>query len=97
MVTCDDVKHGKPDPECYKLAIDRLGVGDGGHVVVVEDSAVGLHVSAVGGVVWGEVVVCVCVYAKNVLAVQTSLLAVNRVGHVLATACLYKSMALIWF
>ncbi len=26
VLTCDDVRHGKPDPEIYRLAAERLGI-----------------------------------------------------------------------
>jgi beta-phosphoglucomutase-like phosphatase (HAD superfamily) len=42
----DDVTRKKPDPEAYRLALERLGGGDGG-VLVVEDSPAGLA-AAVG-------------------------------------------------
>ena len=41
VVTVEDVRHGKPDPEGYLLAAARLGV-DPGHCLVVEDSMPGL-------------------------------------------------------
>lgn len=36
----EDVMHGKPDPEPYRLACERLGL-DASHVLAVEDSVVG--------------------------------------------------------
>lgn len=36
----EDVVHGKPDPEPYRLACERLGL-DASHVLAVEDSVVG--------------------------------------------------------
>ncbi|MDK4716364.1 HAD family phosphatase [Rhizobium sp. CNPSo 4039] len=36
----EDVVHGKPDPEPYRLACERLGL-DASHVLAVEDSIVG--------------------------------------------------------
>lgn len=41
MVTADDVVRGKPDPEPYLLAADRLGVMPG-RCLVVEDAAAGV-------------------------------------------------------
>jgi HAD superfamily hydrolase (TIGR01509 family) len=42
VVTVDDVRHGKPDPEGYLLAAARLGV-DPRDCLVVEDSPPGLE------------------------------------------------------
>ena len=47
MVTGDEVENRKPDPEAYRVALERLGTGDGGGVVAVEDSGEGLD-AAVG-------------------------------------------------
>jgi len=41
VVSQDDVERGKPDPECYLLAAQRLAV-DPGELLVVEDTAVGV-------------------------------------------------------
>ena len=55
VVTRDDVAVGKPDPSCYALACDRLGV-DAGSALACEDapngvlSAVGAGVGTVVGV-----------------------------------------------
>jgi beta-phosphoglucomutase-like phosphatase (HAD superfamily) len=53
-VTADDVRHGKPDPEGYLLALRRLNEGrtDGlsaGGCVAVEDSHWGLQAAAAAG------------------------------------------------
>lgn len=40
MITSDDIHHGKPDPECYLLAAERLQVSPG-DCVVFEDSPAG--------------------------------------------------------
>ncbi len=42
LVTADDVSVGKPDPSCYLLAADRLGVR-GDRCIVVEDVPAGLR------------------------------------------------------
>jgi HAD superfamily hydrolase (TIGR01509 family) len=42
LITLDDVRSGKPDPEGYLLAASRLGV-DPGRCLVVEDSAPGIE------------------------------------------------------
>ena len=45
----DDVDKKKPDPSIYRIAAQRLGV-DPGDCLVVEDSTIGLKVSAIGRV-----------------------------------------------
>ena len=51
LVTADDVANGKPDPECYRLLVERL---DGGirpdEVVVLEDTAAGIAAAKGAGV-----------------------------------------------
>jgi beta-phosphoglucomutase len=54
IVAADDVKHGKPDPEGYLLALDKLNrSGDhpikAGECVVVEDSHWGLEAAVAAG------------------------------------------------
>jgi sugar-phosphatase len=48
MITADDIRHGKPDPEPYLLAAGRLGIepADG---VVVEDAPAGIASGRAGG------------------------------------------------
>jgi beta-phosphoglucomutase-like phosphatase (HAD superfamily) len=41
IVTADDVEHGKPDPEGYRLAVERLGV-DAARTVAFEDTEAGV-------------------------------------------------------
>lgn len=48
VVAGDDVARGKPDPEAYLTAADRLGV-DPTACVVLEDSTVGLHAAVAAG------------------------------------------------
>jgi HAD superfamily hydrolase (TIGR01509 family) len=48
VVTTTDVAAGKPDPECYQVALDRLGVGPGA-ALAVEDSAPGLASATAAG------------------------------------------------
>lgn len=48
LVTVEDVRVGKPDPECYLLAARRLGV-DPAHCLVVEDSEPGLAAGRAAG------------------------------------------------
>lgn len=47
-ISFDDVAAGKPDPEPYRLAAERLGL-DPGRVVAVEDSATGARSAAAAG------------------------------------------------
>lgn len=53
IVTADDVRHGKPDPEGYLLALDKLNQsGDpvkAGECIVIEDSHWGLEAAAAAG------------------------------------------------
>lgn len=43
MVTAEDVKDGKPDPECYLLGKDRLDLSAEMNVLVVEDAPAGIR------------------------------------------------------
>lgn len=49
VVTADDVTHGKPDPEPFLVAAQRLGVGDAARCVVVEDAPAGLQAAGAAG------------------------------------------------
>jgi len=49
MVTAEDVAHGKPDPEGYLLALDRLGAEAGG-AVAFEDSEPGVDAARAAGI-----------------------------------------------
>ena len=56
IVAADDVEHGKPHPEGYLLALDRLGVGPGAAIAfedteagIASAKAAGLYVVAVLG------------------------------------------------
>jgi beta-phosphoglucomutase-like phosphatase (HAD superfamily) len=44
-VTADRINHGKPNPECYNLALKELGVAPE-HVIVFEDSVSGVRSAA---------------------------------------------------
>ncbi|MGW4792848.1 HAD-IA family hydrolase, partial [Nonomuraea sp. NPDC004297] len=48
LVTADDVRHGKPDPEGYRQAALRLGV-EPRHCLVVEDAEVGVRAALAAG------------------------------------------------
>ncbi|MEM1062428.1 MAG: HAD-IA family hydrolase, partial [Planctomycetota bacterium] len=47
-LTAEDVTHGKPDPEIYLAAADRLGVAVD-RTVVLEDSEIGVEAAAAAG------------------------------------------------
>ncbi|MBC8378775.1 MAG: HAD family phosphatase [Planctomycetes bacterium] len=54
IISADDVEHGKPDPQGYLLALDRLNQGCGAQIkpsecVVIEDSHWGLEAAAAAG------------------------------------------------
>ncbi|WP_420330077.1 HAD-IA family hydrolase [Ornithinimicrobium murale] len=48
MVTADDINHGKPDPEPYLIAAEKLGV-DPTRCLVVEDAPAGLRSGRAAG------------------------------------------------
>ena len=48
LVTVDQLSAGKPDPEGYRVAAQRLGV-DPSHCLVVEDAAVGVRAGRAAG------------------------------------------------
>jgi HAD superfamily hydrolase (TIGR01509 family) len=50
IVTIDDVHHGKPDPEIYRIAMSRL-VRAPAECVAVEDSAPGVQAALAAGVI----------------------------------------------
>ena len=55
MVTAEEVKHGKPDPECYRMGAQRLGFGEGGktvapeEILVLEDAPAGVSAGKAAG------------------------------------------------
>ena len=49
MVVAEDVKKGKPDPECYKLGLEKLGMSDAESVLVVEDAPSGIKAGKAAG------------------------------------------------
>ncbi|WP_436761465.1 HAD-IA family hydrolase [Streptosporangium sp. V21-05] len=48
LVTADDVAQGKPDPACYRLGAELLGV-DARHCLVVEDAPAGVRAGRAAG------------------------------------------------
>ncbi len=63
LVTADDVKQGKPDPEAYLLASERLGVAPEG-CVVVEDAPAGIEAAHAAGM---RVIAVATTYAQEKL------------------------------
>ena len=58
LITAEDVDHGKPRPDCYLLAAERLGV-DATDTIVFEDADAGVRAGLAAGatvVVVGELV-----------------------------------------
>jgi beta-phosphoglucomutase-like phosphatase (HAD superfamily) len=49
VITLDDVEHPKPAPDCYLLAVDRLGLPPG-EVLAYEDSDAGVAAALAAGV-----------------------------------------------
>ena len=61
LVTAEEVQHGKPDPACYRLGAQRLGVLEGGvgggdgvvpageEVLVLEDAPAGVRAGKAAG------------------------------------------------
>lgn len=50
-VTAEDVKQGKPDPECYALGRERIGLGERSRVMVFEDAPAGVSAGKAAGCV----------------------------------------------
>lgn len=49
LVVAEDVEQGKPDPQCYLLGRDRLGLGDSTSILVVEDAPSGIRAGKAAG------------------------------------------------
>jgi glycerol-1-phosphatase len=49
LVVAEDVKQGKPNPQCYLLGRDRLGLGDSTSILVVEDAPSGIRAGKAAG------------------------------------------------
>jgi sugar-phosphatase len=80
VVTSDDVRHGKPDPEPFLLAARRLGVSDSSRCVVLEDAPAGLAAAAAAGM---RSIAVVTTHRREELAATVVVpdLSVLRVGH----------------
>lgn len=50
LITAESVTEGKPDPTCYRLGRERLGLDDPGRrVLVLEDSPAGIRAGKAAG------------------------------------------------
>jgi glycerol 3-phosphatase-1 len=49
LVSAEGVKNGKPDPEGYKLAREKLGISSEARVLVVEDAPAGIRAGKAAG------------------------------------------------
>jgi len=49
LVTAEDVMNGKPDPACYLLGKERLGLKSDSAVLVVEDAPAGIRAGKAAG------------------------------------------------
>lgn len=51
MVTAEMVTNGKPDPECYRLGVGKLGLANelAGRVLVLEDAPAGIRAGKAAG------------------------------------------------
>jgi len=49
LVVAEDVENGKPDPSCYLLGKEKLRLGAGDEVLVLEDSPAGIKAGKAAG------------------------------------------------
>ncbi|RDW88869.1 glycerol-3-phosphate phosphatase-like protein [Coleophoma cylindrospora] len=49
LVTAEDVPNGKPDPTCYLMGKEKLGLKEGVEVLVLEDSPAGIRAGKAAG------------------------------------------------
>jgi glycerol 3-phosphatase-1 len=49
LVVAEDVENGKPDPSCYLMGKDKLGLRAGAEVLVLEDSPAGISAGKAAG------------------------------------------------
>lgn len=90
MVTAEDVSNGKPDPQGYRLAAERLGF-EPERCLVVEDAPAGIHAGlAAGGPVLGVATSHPAESVADATAVVTDLtsvtVAVSPTGLVVETS-----------
>jgi len=48
-LAAEDVAAGKPDPACYKIGRERIGLGEQAEVLVIEDSPSGVKAGKAAG------------------------------------------------
>ncbi|CAG8949522.1 hypothetical protein HYFRA_00007754 [Hymenoscyphus fraxineus] len=49
LVVAEDVENGKPDPTCYEMGRDKLGLKRGDEILVLEDSPAGIQAGKAAG------------------------------------------------
>ena len=49
LVAAEDVENGKPDPSCYLMGKEKLGLDAGAEVIVLEDSPAGIEAGKAAG------------------------------------------------
>ena len=49
LVSAEDVENGKPDPACYVMGKQKLGLNAGDEVLVLEDSPAGIRAGKAAG------------------------------------------------
>ena len=49
LVVAEDVENGKPDPSCYLMGKEKLGLGEEAEVLVLEDSPAGIKAGKAAG------------------------------------------------
>ncbi|HEY1381357.1 MAG TPA: HAD family phosphatase [Gemmataceae bacterium] len=81
VLTCDDVTHGKPHPEVYARAAERLGLPPAA-VVVLEDSVNGLRAAKAAG--------CRCVVVPHAQTPRDELAAADLVARGLGDPTLWE-------
>jgi beta-phosphoglucomutase-like phosphatase (HAD superfamily) len=81
VLTCDDVTHGKPAPEVYRLAANRFGLPPSA-VLVLEDSVAGLRAAKAAG--------CRCVIVPHEQTPRAELTGADLVASSLADPELWK-------
>ena len=49
LVVAEDVEHGKPDPACYLLGREKLGMRNRTDIIVIEDAPSGVRAGKAAG------------------------------------------------